>query len=43
MGNYRMQIQSPVRLAAMQENGDCSNRDMGNSQGKQGNLPPRPI
>ena len=37
-----MQIQSTVRLAAMQKDGDASNSDMGDDQGENQNFPPRP-
>ena len=38
-----MQVQGTMRLAAMQKDGDRRNSDMSNYQGKNGNLPPRPI
>ena len=43
MRNNGMQIQGAVCLAAMQKDGDRCNSDMSNYQGKNGNLPPRPI
>jgi hypothetical protein len=32
-----------MRLAAMQKDGDCSDRNVSNYQRKNGNLQPRPI
>ena len=40
MGRYRPQIQSPVRLTAVQKNRDTRNREMGGDQGVQQQLPP---
>ena len=37
-----MQLQGTVRLAAMQEDRDTSNRDVSDDQGENQNLPPRP-
>ena len=37
----RVQIETPVRLATMQEDGDRRNRDVCNYQGKCNDLPPR--
>jgi hypothetical protein len=41
--NDRMQIQGTMRLAAMQKDGDSSDRDVCDDQCKNRNLPPRPI
>jgi hypothetical protein len=39
----RMQIERTVRLAAVQENSNACDRNVGYRQGKQHNLPPCPI
>ncbi|MOA54773.1 hypothetical protein D3C78_1784470 [compost metagenome] len=36
-----MQVQTAVRLAAMEEDGDRNNRDVRHDQGENDNLPPR--
>ena len=43
MGHDGMQVQSAVRLAAMQKDGDASNSDVGSYQRKNEDLPPSPI
>lgn len=41
-GNW-MQVERTMRLAAVQENSNARNRNVGYRQGKQHNLPPSPI
>jgi hypothetical protein len=43
VGSNRMQIERTVRLAAVQENSNACDRNVGYRQGKQHNLPPSPI
>ena len=41
MAGYRMQVQRTVRLAAVQENRHCRNRNVGDRKGKGKDLPAR--
>jgi len=43
MGDCGVQIQRPVRLMAMQKNGNRDDRDMGHRQGDQDIAPPRRV
>ena len=38
-----MQVESAVRLAAVQENSNACDRNVGYRQGKEHNLPPSPV
>jgi hypothetical protein len=43
VGRNWVQVESAVRLAAVQENSNACDRNVGYRQGKQHNLPPSPI